>query len=268
MERRRPKPPAKKPNMEALQTNITSHSRTISALEEKKETMTVNPKQPGNELQRELSMSPRSLSTNLYTFKLPKFDPSIYVQFIDQLIFGGNRKEAIMQPIPPAVGQLKFTITRNKSKLNKLKPSFYLNLEKNNGGKILVLYAKKMPFMKSSYYLISLEKNKSRVGPKKEADTCLGKLRAIDSDNEQFVLYDNGENFAKKGVQYKDIRKEHGTFIYRYEPCNVGNIRKMIILFPAITCIRLQRKADASRQDGISDSAMTNDQENTKFNSV
>ena len=46
--------------------------------------------------------------------------------------------------------------------MNKLTPSYYLNLEKNNGGKILILYAKKMPFKKSSYYLISLEKNKSR----------------------------------------------------------------------------------------------------------
>jgi len=67
-----------------------------------------------------------------------------------------------MQPIPPAIGQLKFTISRNKSNFNFLKPSFYLNLEKNNGGKILVLYAKKKMLNKSSYYLISLEKNKER----------------------------------------------------------------------------------------------------------
>lgn len=67
-----------------------------------------------------------------------------------------------MQPVPPSVGQLKFCITRNKGAMNKLTPSYYLNLEKNNGGKILILYAKKMPFKKSSYYLISLEKNKSR----------------------------------------------------------------------------------------------------------
>jgi Tub family len=65
-----------------------------------------------------------------------------------------------MNPLPPSVGQLKFTISRNKSLMNKVKPSFYLNIEKNNGGKILVLYAKKMFFMKSSYYLISMEKNK------------------------------------------------------------------------------------------------------------
>jgi len=94
------------------------------------------------------TMSPSSLTTNLYTFKLPPFDASVYIQFIDQLIFGHKRKDAIMQPIPPSVGQLKFSITRNKSGMNKLSPSYYLNLEKNNGGKILILYGKKMPFKK------------------------------------------------------------------------------------------------------------------------
>ena len=49
-------------------------------------------------------MSPTSISTQLYTFKLPPFDASVYIQFIDQLIFGQKRKDAIMQPIPPAVG--------------------------------------------------------------------------------------------------------------------------------------------------------------------
>jgi hypothetical protein len=101
-----------------------------------------------------------TLSTNLYTFKLPQIDPTIYIQFLDQLLFGNNRKAAIMQPIPPAVGQLKFSITRNKGAMNKLTPSFYLNLEKSSGGTVLILYGKKMAFKKSSYYLISLEKNK------------------------------------------------------------------------------------------------------------
>ena len=53
-----------------------------------------------------------------------------------------------MQPIPPAVQQLKFCVQRNKKGMNKLTPSYYLYLEKKNGGKILILYAKKMPFKK------------------------------------------------------------------------------------------------------------------------
>jgi hypothetical protein len=71
-----------------------------------------------------------------------------------------------MQPIPPAVGQLKFSITRNKSGLNKLSPSFHLNLEKSGGGSVLILYGKKLPFKKTSYYLISLDKNTERINQK------------------------------------------------------------------------------------------------------
>ena len=186
-----------------------------------------------------------SATTYGYTFKLPNFDASVYITFIDHLIFGSNRREAIMQPIPPAVGQLKFCIGRNKNMLNKLTPSFYLYLEKNNGGRILVLYGKKMPFKKQSYYMICLEKNKQKK-IERESDNCLGKLRATTNENDKFVLYDNGENPTLKGAQFKNLRKEHGAFIYRYEPCNVGNIRKMIIIFPAITCININpNKKDA-----------------------
>lgn len=35
-------------------------------------------------------------SSNQHTFKLPPIDPTIYIQFLDQLLFGHNRKAAIM----------------------------------------------------------------------------------------------------------------------------------------------------------------------------
>lgn len=143
-----------------------------------------------------------------------------------------------MQPIPPAVGQLKFCIIRNKKIMNKLTPSFYLQLEKNNGGKILILYGKKMPLKKTSYYMICLEKNKQK-STERESDNCLGKLRSLNPDGDRFVLYDNGENPTHKGQSYKNVRKEHGAFVYRYEPCNVGNIRKMTIIFPSINCLNI-----------------------------
>lgn len=54
--------------------------------------------------------------------------------------------------------------------------------------------------MKQSYYLISLQKNRNRKENSiKETDNCcLGKLRALDGDQDKFVLYDNGENYQKK----------------------------------------------------------------------
>ena len=135
------------------------------------------------------------MSTFGYTFKLPTFDNHAYVQFIDNLIFGHNRRDAIMQPIPPAVGQLKFCITRNKALWKKMNPSFFLYLEKNSGGRILILYGERQMMKKTSYYLICLEKNKQKKN-ERHSDNCLGKLRALTTDNDRFVLYDNGENPA------------------------------------------------------------------------
>jgi hypothetical protein len=48
-----------------------------------------------------------------------------------------------MEPIPPEVGQLKFCIKRKHSMMNKLTPSYYLFIEKKNGGSINVLFGKK-----------------------------------------------------------------------------------------------------------------------------
>ena len=116
--------------------------------------------------------------------------------------------------------------------MNKLTPSYYLFIEKKNGGSINILYAKKQALKKQSYYTIQLESDKKSLGIN-ENNNNLGKLRAMDGDKNKFVLYDNGSNFQKKDNE-DDYRQEHGTFIYRYEPCNVGNIRKMIIIFPSI----------------------------------
>jgi hypothetical protein len=75
-----------------------------------------------------------------------------------------------------------------------------------------------------------MEKNKKN----RDADMCVGKLRA-NSDGDKYVLYDHGENYEKVHKYTLDkIRNEHGSFIYRYEPCNVGNIRKMIIVIPTL----------------------------------
>lgn len=49
------------------------------------------------------------------------------------------------------------------------------------------------------------------------------------------MLYDAGENFTKvHQFPLEKIRNEQGVFIYRYEPCNVGNIRKMVVVLPTL----------------------------------
>ena len=98
-----------------------------------------------------------------------------------------------------------------------------------------MLYAKKRAFNKTANYLISMEKNKTT----RSNDVCLGKLRA-NPEGDKYILYDNGENFTKISQHSKDkIRTEHGIYSYRYEPCNVGNIRKMIVIVPALTQVNL-----------------------------
>lgn len=135
-----------------------------------------------------------------------------------------------MSPIPFGAGPLKFTIDRNKSGLNKLYPSYTLQIEKPYGNKVTVLYAKKRAFNKTANFLISLSKsNNSR-----DSEAAVGKLRALET-NEKFILYDNGENYSKLSTfKMSQLRMEHGYFGYRYEPCNVGNIRKMLIVLPRV----------------------------------
>lgn len=71
---------------------------------------------------------------------------------------------------------------------------------------------------------------------------CLGKLRAMNNERDRYVLYDNGDAWDHKNLikNPDNIRKEHGAFIYRYEMCNVGNIRKMKIMFPQLNCYQVK----------------------------
>ena len=125
---------------------------------------------------------------------------------------------------------MKFTIERDKGGLNKMHPAFNLYYEKPYGNRVLILYGKKRAFNKTANYLISLSRNKGS----RDSNVCVGKLRA-NPENDKFTLYDNGENYSKlTSFQMSQLRTEHGYFMYRYEPCNVGNIRKMVIVFPGV----------------------------------
>ena len=136
-----------------------------------------------------------------------------------------------MNPIPFNVGLLKFTIERHRSGFNRFNPSYYLYLEKNQGGRVLVLYAKKRSFKRTANYLISMEKNKGARG----SEICVGKLRG-NPEGDKYMLYDKGENYTKVNQSpLYQIRNEDGAFMYRYEPCNVGNIRRMVVILPVLT---------------------------------
>jgi hypothetical protein len=53
----------------------------------------------------------------------------------------------------------------------------------------------------------------------------MGKLKAVDGVKNLYVLYDSGSSYVNPGFDSKDLRREYGSFQFRYEPCNIGNIR-------------------------------------------
>ena len=74
----------------------------------------------------------------------------------------------------------------------------------------------------------------SKSNGSRESNQAVGKLRALET-NDKYVLYDNGENYSKLSTfKMSQVRTEQGYFMYRYEPCNVGNIRKMVIVMPSV----------------------------------
>ena len=119
------------------------------------------------------------------SFRIAVCIEDMYNKFVHGLIFGQSCKQIIMNPIPFTVGMLKFSIERHRTGFNRLHPSYYLYLEKNSGGRVLVLYAKKRSFKRTANYLISMEKNKAS----RESDLCVGKLRG-NPEGDKYVLYD------------------------------------------------------------------------------
>jgi len=88
---------------------------------------------------------------------------------------------------------------------------------------MLVMTAAKKKFTMNNYFLITMDRDSSD----RTSSKCLGKLRAQTSEKDTYVLYNNGDN-----MESKNPRSEYGAFIFRYEMCNVGNIRKMKVMLP------------------------------------
>jgi hypothetical protein len=79
-----------------------------------------------------------------------------------------------------------------------------------------------------------------KEGKMKDSINIMGKLRAVDGLKNQYVLFDNGDSYINSDFVKHNLRREYGSFTYRYEPCNIGNIRKMVVIYPAITCYKFE----------------------------
>ena len=173
------------------------------------------------------------------SFKVAKIDIPIFSKWFKDILTETNKKDLLMNPIPFGCGLVKFTITRNKSGINIMNPIFTLSLELKSGENIPLLYARKRVMQKKATYLIC----QTKVFNQRDSEQCLGKLSSLGT-KDKYTLYDNGENFKKlSSYSMSILRTEHGSFIYRYEPCNVGNIRKMMVLLPEIQPTNLSNPA-------------------------
>ena len=173
--------------------------------------------------------------------KLPDFSLDYFIDYCDQF-YGPDlvkKRNLIMNPIPPQVGQLNFCIKREKSIMNRMNPKFHLYLE--NGLKeqhVRIVFAQKKMMAVNGYYSIQIDDKST----KRTSLCCLGKLRALNNERDKYALYDNGEAINSKQVARNkhNLRKEMGAFSFRYELCQVGNIRKMKLLLPQLLCTEIE----------------------------
>ena len=119
---------------------------------------------------------------------------------------------------------------------SKMNTKFTLHVERTNiagatGSPQGVLFAEKKTFTMAGYYQIQLG---TQAKVSRQSDWCLGKLRAANNEKDKYVLYDNGESWDSKTLAFnnQNLRREYGAFMFRYELCNVGNIRKMRVVLP------------------------------------
>lgn len=91
----------------------------------------------------------------------------------------------------------------------------------------------------------------------RNSQKCIGKLRATNHDNDSYMLYDTGEAYDSKQLRLdrRNLRQEHGTFIFSYEMSNVGNIRQLKVILPTLEVINGHRESSFTREN----------QEETKF---
>ena len=78
-----------------------------------------------------------------------------------------------------------------------LAPSYSLYFEINESTKTQVMFAKKTAFKGRAYYELSM--GNSSLTSTRES---IGKLKAVNNEDNTFTLYDCGKNYSKKGLSF------------------------------------------------------------------
>lgn len=130
-----------------------------------------------------------------------------------------------MLPLPPRIGQVRTTIERHKSGLNRLWPKYSLCLSEGNK---FLLSAKKRTGNKTSNYLITTEHEKVEKG----SQYNLGKVRSNFLGTE-FYIYDDGDN-PDKAKDKNNIRTQQGVVQYETNVLGSKGPRRMKVLLPNV----------------------------------
>jgi len=126
-----------------------------------------------------------------------------------------------MKPIPIEIGQLQFTIVRDKSGLNRMAPKYLLRLSMNS--QMLVMKAINIFESATSHYKIQVIPKNEKLGLSmishsnnsggNEDETYLGRLRSVFGYSSWF-LYDIGANPKEKNSAGKTMRRQLSTVLY------------------------------------------------------
>lgn len=140
-------------------------------------------------------------------------------------------EEFVVRPAPQ--GELvQCTITRDKSGMDKMFPTYFLKLEPKDqpdARSVFLLAGRKRKRSKTSNYLISLD----ATDLSRDGENFLAKLRA-NFVGTHFTIYDSGRNPSKDEGVDQPVRKELGAVQFETNVLGLKGPRKMTVLLPAI----------------------------------
>jgi tubby-related protein 1 len=157
--------------------------------------------------------SPSSPSMNNSSFRQaprPKLDLS-------------DRRRFVLSAPPVEYGFVRCYITRDRDRMMKMYPRYYLTHEDT---KTFLLAGKKRKKNRTSNYALSLDDKDLKRG----SDNFFGKLRANFVGTE-FTIYDRGES-AKNGDTASLARKQLGVISYETNILGTKGPRKLTIILP------------------------------------
>ncbi|XP_023209607.1 protein king tubby 1-like isoform X3 [Centruroides sculpturatus] len=143
-----------------------------------------------------------------------------------------NLTAFVMEPCPQGV-TVRCRITRDKKGMDRgLYPTYFLQLDREEGKKVFLLAARKRKKSTTSNYLISIDPTDLSRG----GEAFVGKLRS-NLLGTAFTVYDSGENPKKSGILSERVnnRCEVAAIIYETNVLGFKGPRKMTVILPAMT---------------------------------